>query len=410
MAQRVVLILNQLVPQIQEPQVADSYLMPRPVEIQGAVTVTGNVGVTGDIAVTGTVDGVDIAATAGVANSALQPGDNVSQLVNDAGYTNDQTGAEIKAALFAEADTNNFNDVAEAKVAAFDGMASQGEAEAGVNNTKLMTPLRVAQAIAVFSDSLLNNYSAVTDPIGTNDVNDGYSVGSIWINQVSDEIFRCIDPAAGLAVWIKTSLTIDELATVAVSGNSDDLTEGAAKLLMTVAERAKLTGIEAGATADQTGAEIKTLYQAEVNAFTDALFTKLAGIEALADVTDTANVAAAGAFMADGSATMTGLIPRKVATGITAYATGGQADAVALTGDFNEISVCATGGDSVKLPAAVAGKSFWVGVLNNGANAANVFPASGDNHGSGVDTAFFLAAGAFAMFCSYDATNWKKVI
>ena len=40
--------------------------------------------------------------------------------------------------------------------------------------------------------------------------------------------------------------------------------------------------VESGATADQTGAEIKTLYEAEANAFTDAQFTKLAGIEAAA--------------------------------------------------------------------------------------------------------------------------------
>ena len=41
----------------------------------------------------------------------------------------------------------------------------------------------------------------------------------------------------------------------------------------------KLAGIETGATADQTGAEIKALYEAEANAFTDAQFTKLVGIE-----------------------------------------------------------------------------------------------------------------------------------
>ena len=59
----------------------------------------------------------------------------------------------------------------------------------------------------------------------------------------------------------------------------------------------KLDGIESGATADQTGAEIKALYEVEANAFTDAQFTKLAGIETGADVTDTANVTAAGALM-----------------------------------------------------------------------------------------------------------------
>ena len=52
----------------------------------------------------------------------------------------------------------------------------------------------------------------------------------------------------------------------------------------------KLAGIESAATADQTGAEIKSLYEAELdtNAFTDADHTKLDGIEAGAQV----NVAA----------------------------------------------------------------------------------------------------------------------
>ena len=59
----------------------------------------------------------------------------------------------------------------------------------------------------------------------------------------------------------------------------------------------KLDGIESAATADQTGAEIKALYEVESSAFTDAQFTKLANIEANADVTDATNVNAAGAVM-----------------------------------------------------------------------------------------------------------------
>jgi hypothetical protein len=61
----------------------------------------------------------------------------------------------------------------------------------------------------------------------------------------------------------------------------------------------KLDLIEANATADQTGAEIKTAYEAEAdtNAFTDAEKTKLSNIETSADVTDTVNVTAAGALM-----------------------------------------------------------------------------------------------------------------
>ena len=65
------------------------------------------------------------------------------------------------------------------------------------------------------------------------------------------------------------------------------------------ADGSKLDGIEAGATADQTAGEIKTAYESNsnTNAYTDAEKTKLAGIEAGADVTDATNVEAAGAVM-----------------------------------------------------------------------------------------------------------------
>ena len=62
---------------------------------------------------------------------------------------------------------------------------------------------------------------------------------------------------------------------------------------------AKLDGIEAGATADQTASEIRALVESatDSNVFTDADHTKLNGIEASADVTDVTNVTAAGALM-----------------------------------------------------------------------------------------------------------------
>ena len=56
--------------------------------------------------------------------------------------------------------------------------------------------------------------------------------------------------------------------------------------LQTAADKTKLDGIETGATADQTAAEIKTAYEsnADTNAFTDAAQTKLAGIASGAEV------------------------------------------------------------------------------------------------------------------------------
>jgi len=65
------------------------------------------------------------------------------------------------------------------------------------------------------------------------------------------------------------------------------------------ADGTKLDGIEAGSTGDQTATEIRALVESatDSNVFTDADHSKLNGIEASADVTDTANVTAAGALM-----------------------------------------------------------------------------------------------------------------
>ena len=63
--------------------------------------------------------------------------------------------------------------------------------------------------------------------------------------------------------------------------------------------KTKLDGVEASAKDDQTAAEIKTAYESnsDTNEFSDAEQTKLSGIEASADVTDSTNVASAGAVM-----------------------------------------------------------------------------------------------------------------
>jgi hypothetical protein len=102
----------------------------------------------------------------------------------------------------------------------------------------------------------------------------------------------------------------------------------------TTAEETKLAGIEAGATADQTAAEIKTVYEsnANTNAFTDAEQTKLAGIETGADVTDTANVTAAGALM-DSEVTNLAAVKAFDPTDYATAAQGALADSATQPGD-----------------------------------------------------------------------------
>lgn len=73
-----------------------------------------------------------------------------------------------------------------------------------------------------------------------------------------------------------------QTATVTVSqADWDGKLDTSSKVLadLDATANTKLTGIEASATADQTGAEIKTSYEAEANAYTDTKDTKLTSIE-----------------------------------------------------------------------------------------------------------------------------------
>jgi hypothetical protein len=56
-----------------------------------------------------------------------------------------------------------------------------------------------------------HNTTATTDPDVTDDSSAGYAIRSTWINTSTHEIFRCLDASVGAAVWVKTSLTLDEL-------------------------------------------------------------------------------------------------------------------------------------------------------------------------------------------------------
>ena len=100
------------------------------------------------------------------------------------------------------------------------------------------------------------------------------------------------------------------------------------------------------------------------------------------------------------------LIQRDVNAGLTASVTQTQGNG-ALTADVNEIATVANTNDTVTLPTAVAG--LKIVIINNGANTLQIFPASGDNLGSGADTATTLANGSNVVFVAFDATNWEIV-
>lgn len=108
-----------------------------------------------------------------------------------------------------------------------------------------------------------------------------------------------------------------------------------------------------------------------------------------------------------GNSKASGYFIRSVTAAITASTTHTQVGATALTTEVNNVATCANASDAVSLPSAAAG--MQVIIFNNGAQALAIWPASGDNAGSGVDTvhASTLAAGSNRRYVTYDSTNWE---
>jgi hypothetical protein len=94
----------------------------------------------------------------------------------------------------------------------------------------------------------------------------------------------------------------------------------------------------------------------------DALFIDAAGM---------AHISTLGGLTMD-----TGLVYELAQDAVTARAGGGQALATQLTAQTTRVTVCATAGDSVKLPTSLAGLELTI--INAGVAPMAVFPATGD--------------------------------
>ena len=195
---------------------------------------TSNNGIT----VTGTVNGVDLSTVVTTTNASFDD--------------------DVKLKFGASDDLLIYHDTT--------GTDTSVIEDAGTNGLHL-----ISDGNGIFFESPAQHIISAHVPIG------GVTFAELYYNNSSR--FRTTDDGV--------SVTGD----IAVSGTVDGRD--------VAADGTKLDNIEANATADQTGAEIKSAYEAvaDTNAYTDAEKSKLSGIEASADVTDTANVTAAGALM-----------------------------------------------------------------------------------------------------------------
>jgi len=241
-----------------------------------SVTVTNN------IVVGGTVDGRDV-ATDGTKLDGVE-----------ASATADQTNAEIRTAVEAASDSNVFTDADHSKLNAIEASATADQTDA-----QIRAAVEAATDSNVFTDADHTKLNAIEASADVTDTANVTAAGALMDSEVTNlaqvKAFASSDYAtAAQGVLAAAALPKSGGAmTGAITTNStfdgrDVATDGT-----------KLDGIEASATADQTAAEIRAAVEAATNSnvFTDADHSKLNALEASGDVTDTANVTAAGALM-----------------------------------------------------------------------------------------------------------------
>lgn len=273
-------------------------------------------------------------STAGTGSPEVLSASAARTLLNvEDGATADQTGAEIKTAYEAEADTNAFTDADHTKLDGIEtaATADQSDAEIETAYNNQVSQVSGGEKTAG-TETAVRRFAPqdIHDMIDTHAPGGGGG-GDAWGDAVDADIVPDADGTRDLgatgtrfAETYTDALAVTNNITVGGTVDGRDVATDGTKLdgiesnatadqtgaeikaayeaeanAFTDAQFTKLAGIETGATADQTGAEIKTAYEgeADTNAFTDADHSKLDGIEAGADVTDTTNVTAAGALM-----------------------------------------------------------------------------------------------------------------
>ena len=170
--------------------------------------------------------------------------------------------------------TWNFEETSDGIYSSIGGTTSQSKYKLTANNVHILDKLTV--------DGLIDPTGMEFTAVGSNPGTD--AAKTIWVNSGdSNKLYFGSSEVGSGGGGGGTVDVVSNVATNTILGRNDAGSGDSEEL--TPAEVRTMLNVEDGATADQTGAEIKAAYEAEANtnAFTDALLTKLNGIEASAD-------------------------------------------------------------------------------------------------------------------------------
>ena len=202
----------------------------------------------------------------------------------EAGATADQTNAEIRAAVEAATDSNVFTDADHSKLDGIEAGATADQTKADIDALNIDADTLDGKQLATIE----SEYQSYADTAAANVVDSAPAA----LNTLN-ELAAALGDDANFATTTATSL--GEKLPKSGGQMTGNITMSGSQTVdgrdLSV-DGAKLDGIESGATADQSAAEIRSLVESasDSNVFTDADHSKLNGIEASANVTDSANV------------------------------------------------------------------------------------------------------------------------
>jgi len=293
------------------------FSMQEIVDSGAGTSVTSVTGTTPIVSSGGTTPAISISAATTSAAGSMSASDKSKLDGIEASATADQTNSEIKTAYEANSDTNAFTDAEKTKLSGIETSADVTDAtNVNAAGAVMNSDLDGKGELLVGDGS--GDPSALS--VGTNGyvlkANSSTATGLEWAaesgggggeanqnafstiavsgqsNVAADSATDTLNIAAGSNVTITTDAGSDTV-TIASTDTNTTYSVGDGGLTQnnfTDALKTKLDGIEASATADQTASEIRTLVESasDSNVFTDADHTKLNAIEAsaTADQTD----------------------------------------------------------------------------------------------------------------------------